>query len=194
MHSESERARARRALQADAKTSAVHSDDALVYSNLVTQRQQVATTLAQDVVASQARVQPITDALGAGKISPKPGLYALIERTKKKLAQREFQDVFTLNTQFHRYFIDGSQNPYARHVIGQISRLTLYARSSLKLMIQKNPAMTEDYVDHLALNQQRHEQIVQWVEKGDLDAAGDCMQDHLFETGIGMQELIGRNK
>jgi DNA-binding GntR family transcriptional regulator len=122
------------------------------------------------------------------------GLYALIERTKKKLAQREFQDVFTLNTQFHRYFIDGSQNPYARHVIGQISRLTLYARSSLKLMIQKNPAMTDDYVDHLALNQQRHEQIVQWVEKGDLDAAGDCMQDHLFETGIGMQELIGRNK
>jgi len=131
-----------------------------------------------------------------GKISKDDisALYALIERTKKKLTQRKFQEVFLLNTQFHRYFIDGSQNPYARHVIEHISRLTLYARSSLKLIIEKNPDLTNDYVDHLYLNQQRHEQIVALVEKGDFDAAGDCMQNHLFETGIGMQELISRNK
>lgn len=121
-------------------------------------------------------------------------LYALIERTKKKLAEREFQEVFMLNTQFHRYFIEGSQNPYARHVIEHISRLTLFARSSLKLMIEKNPALTNDYSDHLSLNQKRHEQIVALVEKGDFDAAGDCMQNHLFETGIGMQELMSRDK
>lgn len=121
-------------------------------------------------------------------------LYALIERTRQKLALREFQEVFTLNTQFHRYFINGSQNPYARHVIEHISRLTLYARSSLKLMIEKNPGLTNDYVEHLYLNQTRHQQIVELVEKGDFDGAADCMQNHLFETGIGMQELIARNK
>lgn len=120
------------------------------------------------------------------------GLYALIERTRKKLEEREFQEVFALNTQFHRYFIDASQNPYARHVIEHISRLAMFARSSLKLMIQKNPDLTNDYVGHLYLNQERHEQIVGFVEKGDLDAAGDRMQEHLFETGIGMQDLMSR--
>lgn len=120
-------------------------------------------------------------------------LYALIERTKQKIGLREFQEVFLLNTQFHRYFIDGSQNPYARHVIENISRLTLYARSSLKLMIEKNPALTTDYIDHLMLNQTRHWQIVEFVEAGDFDAAADCMELHLFETGLGMQEMISRN-
>ncbi|MGD9768251.1 MAG: GntR family transcriptional regulator [Pseudolabrys sp.] len=121
-------------------------------------------------------------------------LYALIKKTRERLAERAFQEVFMLNTRFHRYFIEGSQNPYARHVIEHISRLTLYARSSLKLMIEKNPVLTNDYVDHLLLNQKWHEQILALVEKGDFDAAGDAMQNHLFETGVGMQELISREK
>jgi hypothetical protein len=70
-------ARARKALREE-KSAARRNDDALVYSNLVSQRQQVAASLAQDVVASQARVQPISGALGASKTSPKPDLYAII--------------------------------------------------------------------------------------------------------------------
>lgn len=70
-------ARARKALRSE-KSAARRNDDALVYSNLVSQRQQVAASLAQDVVASQARVQPISGALGASKTSPKPDLYAII--------------------------------------------------------------------------------------------------------------------
>ncbi|HWH92583.1 MAG TPA: hypothetical protein VNT03_01880 [Baekduia sp.] len=71
-------AKARRELEQDDQADPTRSDDALVYSNLVSQRQQVAASLAQDVVASQARVQPISDALGASKVSPKPELYAVI--------------------------------------------------------------------------------------------------------------------
>jgi DNA-binding GntR family transcriptional regulator len=136
----------------------------------------------------------VRDAAGSVSEADIASLYSLIEKTQEKLKERNFQDVFVLNTQFHDYFISSSHNSYVRYLIDNIGRLILYARSSLKLMIAQNPGLTNDYAEHLLLNQVRHRSILEWVERGDFDAAADCMQDHLFETGLGMKELISRIK
>jgi capsular polysaccharide biosynthesis protein len=51
---------------------------ALVYSNLLVQRQQLVTSLAQSAAASQPGVQLVAPAASASKVQPKPVLYALV--------------------------------------------------------------------------------------------------------------------
>jgi hypothetical protein len=50
----------------------------VVLANLVTQRQQVQSTIAQNAAGSQPNIQQVTPATGGDKTSPKPGLYAAI--------------------------------------------------------------------------------------------------------------------
>jgi DNA-binding GntR family transcriptional regulator len=119
-------------------------------------------------------------------------LHDMIRRTRKTLVDRDLREASLLNVEFHRFFVDGSENPYAKHVIDHITRLALFARASLRLKIERNVTLTNDYVDQLYLNLERHEQIVSFVEQGDFDAAGDRMQQHLFECGAGLQDLMAR--
>lgn len=58
---------------ADARRNA-----SVVLANLVTQRQQVQSTIAQNAAGSQPNLQKVTPATGGSKTSPKPGLYALV--------------------------------------------------------------------------------------------------------------------
>jgi capsular polysaccharide biosynthesis protein len=59
-------------------TSSQRNSTALLYSNLLVQRQQLVASLAQDAAASQPGVQLVAPATAASKVQPKPTLYALV--------------------------------------------------------------------------------------------------------------------
>lgn len=73
---DSEIAAARKVLNSG--TPSQRNSTALLYSNLLVQRQQLVASLAQDAAASQPGVQLVAPAAAASKVQPKPALYALV--------------------------------------------------------------------------------------------------------------------
>jgi capsular polysaccharide biosynthesis protein len=59
-------------------TPSQRNSSALVYSNLLVQRQQLLASIAQDTAASQPGVQLVAQATSASKVEPRPTLYALV--------------------------------------------------------------------------------------------------------------------
>jgi capsular polysaccharide biosynthesis protein len=59
-------------------TPSQRNSNALLYSNLLVQRQQLLASIAQDAAASQPGVQLVAQASSASKVAPKPTLYALV--------------------------------------------------------------------------------------------------------------------
>jgi capsular polysaccharide biosynthesis protein len=59
-------------------TPSQRNSTALLYSNLLVQRQQLLASIAQDVAASQPGVQLVAQATSASKVAPRPTLYALV--------------------------------------------------------------------------------------------------------------------
>jgi capsular polysaccharide biosynthesis protein len=62
----------------DKGSEASRRNASLVLANLVSQRQQVQSTIAQNAAGSQPNLQAVTPATSGSKTSPKPGLYALV--------------------------------------------------------------------------------------------------------------------
>jgi capsular polysaccharide biosynthesis protein len=59
-------------------TPSQRNSTALLYSNLLVQRQQLLASIAQDAAASQPGVQLVAQASSASKVAPRPTLYALV--------------------------------------------------------------------------------------------------------------------
>jgi capsular polysaccharide biosynthesis protein len=59
-------------------TPSQRNSNALLYSNLLVQRQQLVASIAQDSAASQPGVQLVAQATAASKVAPRPTLYALV--------------------------------------------------------------------------------------------------------------------
>jgi capsular polysaccharide biosynthesis protein len=59
-------------------TLSQRNSNALLYSNLLVQRQQLLASIAQDAAASQPGVQLVAQASSASKVAPRPTLYALV--------------------------------------------------------------------------------------------------------------------
>jgi capsular polysaccharide biosynthesis protein len=59
-------------------TPSQRNSTALLYSNLLVQRQQLLSSIAQNAAASQPGVQLVAQASSASKVAPRPTLYALV--------------------------------------------------------------------------------------------------------------------
>jgi DNA-binding GntR family transcriptional regulator len=119
-------------------------------------------------------------------------LNAIVERTQGCLATRDFVSVYQLNTEFHGEIVALARNPHLQTLLATVRRLILYARSSLRMLIEGNEALTGAYAEHLQRSQERHVAILAAITEKSFDKAAEQMERHLFETAEHMADILGK--
>lgn len=148
---------------------------------------------AQDL-QSLYRCRAVLEALAvreaAPNISPRQieKLTKLVQQTKSALESRDFEKAFKLNTQFHEALVSFSGNPYLENLLKGLRRMILFARSSL-MVAAHDPKLAHEYAEHLSHTQRDHQQILDFLQKGNAQAAANQMQEHLFSTGDDMSDI-----
>lgn len=117
-------------------------------------------------------------------------LDAVVKKTKDCLTKQDFDAAFRLNTEFHQILILSSTNSYLLMLLDNIRKLTLYARSSLRSLIDESASLAALYGDHLKRTQKSHMLILDSLKKEDYEAAAKHMEAHVFETGNDMGEIF----
>ncbi len=129
-----------------------------------------------------------------GRLKPRElsSLSALVEKTQACIDKHDFQSAFQLNTEFHSRLTTLSGNAYLMLLLGNIQRLILYARSSLRVMIEQSTSLTGMYAEHLDHSQAHHAAILEALEAQDYDRAAQRMEQHLFQTAEDMSIIFER--
>lgn len=112
-------------------------------------------------------------------------LEQLFEQTEQAVAEQKFDRAFKLNTQFHQTIVQYCGNPYLQGLLSNLSRMILFARSSL-MIAAHNSQIARPYVEHLESTQKDHREILDLLKSGDAGAAARRMERHLFATGENM--------
>lgn len=115
-------------------------------------------------------------------------LTQLFEQTDQAVADKKFERAFKLNTQFHQSIVQFCGNPYLQGLLSNLSRMILYARSSL-MVAANNPEIVRPYAEHLESTQKDHGEILELLKAGDASGAGRRMEEHLFATGQNMGRI-----
>lgn len=119
-------------------------------------------------------------------------LNGIVQRTEVCLAERDFVSVYQLNTEFHSEIVALAPNPHLKTLLATVRRLILYARSSLRVLIEGNEALTGTYLEHLKRSQEHHVAILASITAKSFDKAAQQMEQHLFETAEHMADILGR--
>jgi DNA-binding GntR family transcriptional regulator len=119
-------------------------------------------------------------------------LEAIVQRTQTCLTERDFRAAYQLNTEFHGEIIVLAPNSHLHTLLATLRRLILYARSSLRDLIEANTPLTGMYADHLQRSQEHHVAIVGAIAAGTFDKAARQMEKHLFETAEHMADILGK--
>ena len=112
----------------------------------------------------------------------------VIEETQAALDRQEFERAFTLNTRFHNLTLEMSSNAYLKHLLTDLRRMILFARSSLMIAAHQSE-ISGGYAEHLHRVQADHREILEAMIERDADKAAARMQAHLFSTGDDMANL-----
>ena len=115
-------------------------------------------------------------------------LKQLFEQTEQAVADKKFDQAFKLNTQFHQSIVQYCGNPYLQGLLSNLSRMILFARSSL-MIAAHNPDTVRPYAEHLESTQKDHREILELLSAGDAVAAARRMEEHLFATGENMGRI-----
>lgn len=115
-------------------------------------------------------------------------LAEVIEQTQEAIERREFDRAFTLNTRFHNLILEMSSNTYLEHLLTDLRRMILFARSSLMIAAHQSE-ISDSYAEHLHRVQTDHREVLEAMMEGDADKAAARMQAHLFSTGDDMVSL-----
>lgn len=118
-------------------------------------------------------------------------LAEVIEQTQTALDQQEFERAFKLNTRFHNLILEMSNNAYLEHLLKDLRRMILFARSSLMIAAHRSE-ISNSYAEHLHRVQTDHREILEAMMARDADKAAARMQTHLFSTGDDMVSLAQR--
>jgi DNA-binding GntR family transcriptional regulator len=119
-------------------------------------------------------------------------LEVIVQKTDSSLATRDFRAAYQLNTEFHSEIVSLSGNPHLQMLLATLRRLILYARSSLRVMIEGDEALTTMYSEHLQRSQEHHRLILAAITAHDLDKAAAQMEKHLFETAEHMAVILSK--
>lgn len=112
----------------------------------------------------------------------------LIDETQAALDSQEFDRAFALNTRFHNVILELSNNTYLKHLLTDLRRMILFARSSLMIAAHQSE-ISNSYAEHLHRVQVDHREILEAMIARDTDRAAARMQEHLFSTGDDMAAL-----
>jgi DNA-binding GntR family transcriptional regulator len=115
-------------------------------------------------------------------------LALLFNQTEKALIDKKFDRAFKLNTQFHQSIVQFCGNPYLQSLLSNLSRMILFARSSL-MMAAHEPQIELSYAEHLQGTQKDHREILELLQAGDAEGAARRMEEHLFVTGQNMGRI-----
>ena len=144
------------------------------------------------------RCRAVLESLALRDLSPQIGpddiarLETIVQQTDNSLATRDFRAAYQLNTQFHGEIVGLSGNPHLQMLLATLRRLILYVRSSLRVMIEGDEALTAMYSEHLQQSQQHHRLILAAITAHDLDKAAAQMEKHLFETAEHMAVILSK--
>ncbi|TCT06777.1 GntR family transcriptional regulator [Aquabacter spiritensis] len=130
----------------------------------------------------------------AGHLKPRElaALAALVEKTQTALDAQDFRSAFQFNTEFHQRLTTASGNTYLLLLLENIRRLILFARSTLRTLIEQSDSLSGMYAEHLGRSQSYHLAIVAALEAGDYDGAARAMEQHLFNTAEDMSTIFER--
>jgi DNA-binding GntR family transcriptional regulator len=134
-------------------------------------------------------VRDLKDSITADDIAR---LKSIVQHTEKCLARRDFRTAYQLNTEFHGEIVKLSHNTHLKMLLATLRRLILYARSSLRVMIEGNESLTDMYAEHLQRSQEHHVAILEALTKQDFGKAAFQMEQHLFETAEHMGVILAR--
>jgi DNA-binding GntR family transcriptional regulator len=119
-------------------------------------------------------------------------LDVIVQKTDVSLAARDFGAAYQLNTEFHSEIVALSANPHLEMLLATLRRLILYARSSLRVMIEGDEVLTSMYSEHLQRSQEHHRLILAAITAHDFDKAAAQMERHLFETAEHMAVILSK--
>jgi DNA-binding GntR family transcriptional regulator len=119
-------------------------------------------------------------------------LSLIVQKTDASLAAHDFRTAYQLNTEFHSESVGLVRNPHLQMLLDTLRRLILYARSSLRVMIEGDEALTTMYAEHLQKTQKHHRSILAAITAHDFDKAAMEMENHLFETGEHMAAILSK--
>ncbi len=128
----------------------------------------------------------------AGRIPPKEvtKLRALVEQTTLALEKEDYVLVFRLHTEFHERLTVLSANSYLLVLLGNIRRLILYARASLRALVGTDQGLKESYAEQVQRSQAHHAEIMAAIVAQDFERAANQMEQHLFETAEDMCRIF----
>lgn len=129
-----------------------------------------------------------------GHLKPRhlTGLAALVEKTQAALDARDFRTAFQLNTEFHQRLTTLSGNTYLLLLLENIRRLILFARATLRTLIEESDGLSGMYAEHLGRSQSYHTAILDALKTGDYEGAARSMEQHLFQTAEDMSTIFER--
>ncbi len=129
-----------------------------------------------------------------GHLKPRDvaALSTLVEKTQAALEAGDFRSAFQLNTEFHQRLTTLSGNTYLMLLLDNIRRLILYARSTLRTLIEQSDSLSGLYAAHLGRGQSYHVAIVDALKAEDYAGAAKSMEQHLFQTAEDMSILFER--
>jgi len=133
----------------------------------------------------------VREAMAAFSEAEAKKLADLIDETQVALDGEEFERAFTLNTRFHNIILEMSNNAYLKHLLTDLRRMILFARSSLMVAAHQSE-ISGGYAEHLHRVQVDHREILEAMVARDADRAAARMQEHLFSTGDDMAALAQR--
>lgn len=133
----------------------------------------------------------VREAMAAFSEAEGKKLADLIDETQVALDGEEFERAFTLNTRFHNIILEMSNNAYLKHLLTDLRRMILFARSSLMVAAHQSE-ISGGYAEHLHRVQVDHREILEAMVARDADRAAARMQEHLFSTGDDMAALAQR--
>jgi DNA-binding GntR family transcriptional regulator len=119
-------------------------------------------------------------------------LDVIARKTDASLAARDFLTAYQLNTEFHGEIVALARNQHLKMLLDTLRRLILYARSSLRAMIEGDEALTTMYAEHLQRSQEHHRAILAAITAHDFDKAAVQMEKHLFETAEHMAVILSK--
>lgn len=119
-------------------------------------------------------------------------LESIVQRTDTSLAAHDFRAAYQLNTEFHGEIVGLAHNPHLQMLLATLRRLILYARSSLRVMIEGDEALAAMYAEHLQRSQEHHRVILTAIIAHDFDKAAVQMEKHLFETAEHMAVILSK--
>ncbi|MEP9380398.1 GntR family transcriptional regulator [Aquabacter sp. CN5-332] len=134
----------------------------------------------------------VQDLKGHLKSRDLAALTTLVDKTQVAIDESDFRSAFQLNTEFHQRLTTLSGNTYLLLLLENIRRLILFARSTLRTLIEQSDSLSGMYAEHLGRSQSYHVAILDGLKAGDYEGAARSMEQHLFQTAEDMSILFER--